>query len=314
MVICINDHSCVQIWLELANSARISIYTTSLAFRDIPDISSFKSGTTVIKSSSAKHQISASSSYFLQLLSNSSPAIAASQQQQPKQTHPKSEAAEGSAWSFDTESAMPETSGGDWDPCNMNEEILSSLEQEGRIAAKEISRWQVELGATMPAPSEEEVIILKSHIDRGLSLPPSYFLKGVLRHYRLQLHHIAPNSFTALAGFIALCEGYLGISPRGNLFRLYFNIRHNQDANGDPRNCGSISFVPRKGKSYSYIVPHDSAKGWRDPSSIWLTRPLLKGSLACGLLLMAPPRSRIAGALWTILQWMMNANYAHSRF
>jgi hypothetical protein len=115
----------------------------------------------------------------------------------------------------------------------------------------------------MPAPSDEEVVMLKSHIDRGLSLPPSYFLKGVLRHYRLQLHHIAPNSFTALAGFVALCEGYLGISPRGDLFRLYFNIRHNRDTNGDPRNCGSVSFVPQRGKSYPYIVPHDSAKGWR---------------------------------------------------
>jgi hypothetical protein len=158
---------------------------------------------------------------------------------------------------------MPETSGVDWDPCNMNEEILSSLEQEGRIAAKEISRWRVKPSATMPAPSEEEVVILKSHIDRGLSLLPSYFLKDVLRHYRLQLHHIAPNSFTALAGFVALCERYLGISPRGDLFCLYFNIRHNRDANGDPRNCGSISFVPRSGKSYPYIVPHDSAMGWR---------------------------------------------------
>jgi hypothetical protein len=97
----------------------------------------------------------------------------------------KSKAAEGSARSSDTESATPETSGGDWDSYNINEEILFSLEQEGRIAAKEISRWRVEPGAAMPAPSDEEVVILKSHIDRGLSLPPSYFLKGVLRHYRL---------------------------------------------------------------------------------------------------------------------------------
>jgi hypothetical protein len=80
---------------------------------------------------------------------------------------------------------MPETSGGDWDSCNLNEEILSSLEREGRIATKEISRWWVKPGTAMPAPSDEEVIILKSHIDRGLSLLPSYFLKGVLRHYRL---------------------------------------------------------------------------------------------------------------------------------
>jgi hypothetical protein len=51
-----------------------------------------------------------------------------------------------------------------------------------------------------------------------------------------------------------------------------------------------------------------------DLSSIRLTRPLLKGSTACGLLLMAPPRSRIAGALWTILPWMTNANSAHDGF
>jgi hypothetical protein len=52
-----------------------------------------------------------------------------------------SEAAESSARSSDTESAMPETSGGSWDSCNLDEGTLSSLEQEGRIAAKEISRW-----------------------------------------------------------------------------------------------------------------------------------------------------------------------------
>jgi hypothetical protein len=188
--------------------------------------------------------------------------LAAMEPESPRQAL-KSEAAKGSAWSSDTESAMPETSGGNWESCNVTKEVLSSLEQEGRIAAKEISRWRVDPGASVPAPSDEEVIMLKSHIDHGFSLPPSYFLKGVLRHYRLQLHHIAPNSFTAIAGFVTLCKGYLGINPRGDLFRLYFNIRYNWDANGDLRNCGSVSFVPRSGKSYPYIIRHDSAKGWR---------------------------------------------------
>jgi hypothetical protein len=43
----------------------------------------------------------------------------------------------------------------------------------------------------------------------------------------------------------------------------YFNIRHNKETNGDPRNGGSISFVTRSGKTYPYIKPHDSARGWR---------------------------------------------------
>jgi hypothetical protein len=42
----------------------------------------------------------------------------------------------------------------------------------------------------------------------------------MLRHYELQLHHIAPNSITIVAGFVALCEGYLGVYPCGDLFRL----------------------------------------------------------------------------------------------
>jgi hypothetical protein len=84
----------------------------------------------------------------------------------------------------------------------------------------------------------------------------------MLRHYRLQLHHIAMNSLTIIAGFIALCEGFLGVYPRGDLFRLYFNIHHNRDPNGDLCNYGSISFVPHSRKSYPYIKPHDSAKGW----------------------------------------------------
>jgi hypothetical protein len=161
------------------------------------------------------------------------------------------------------ESAMPETFGGSWDPCNLDEETLSSLEQEGLIAAKEISRWQVDSGAAAPPPSNEEIVMLKSHIDRGLSLPPSYFLKSMLQHYRLQLHHIAPNSFTIIAGFVALCEGFLGIYPHRDLFHLYFNIRHNRDSNGDLRNCRSVSFVPQSRKSYPYIKPHDFAKVWR---------------------------------------------------
>jgi hypothetical protein len=127
------------------------------------------------------------------------------------------------------------------------------MDQEGLIAAKEIPKWRVVPNAATPAPSKKEIVILKSHIDRGLGLPPAYFLNRMLRHYRLQLHHIAPNSLTIIAGFVALCEGFLGIYPHGDLFHLYFNIRHNRDPNRDLRNCGSISFVPRSGVSYPYI-------------------------------------------------------------
>jgi hypothetical protein len=106
-----------------------------------------------------------------------------------------------------TDSAIPESSGGSWSPCTLDEETLSLIEQEGLVAAKEISKWWVIPSAAMPAPRKREIVMLKSHIDQGLSLPPSYFLKSMLRHYQLQLHRIAPNSMTIVAGFVVVCEG-----------------------------------------------------------------------------------------------------------
>jgi hypothetical protein len=168
-----------------------------------------------------RHKLASSSSSCFEVLEIiSATPLAAMDPESPRQVAAY-EAVESSARSSDMESAMPETLGGTWDPCNLDEGIISSLELEGRIAAKEISRWRVDPGAAMPTPSDGEIVMLKSHINRGFSLPPPYFLKGVLRHYRLQLHHIAPNSSTIIAGFVVLCEGYLGIYPRGDLFRLY---------------------------------------------------------------------------------------------
>jgi hypothetical protein len=70
------------------------------------------------------------------------------------------------------DSAIPESSGGSWSPCNLSEETLSLIEQEGLVATKEISKWRVDPNAAMPAPQKREIVMLKSHVDRGLSLPP----------------------------------------------------------------------------------------------------------------------------------------------
>jgi hypothetical protein len=86
------------------------------------------------------HKLASSPSSSLKILEVITATPLATMEPESPRHASKSEAAEGSARSSDTESAMPKTSGGEWDSCNMNEEILSSLEWEGRIAAKEISR------------------------------------------------------------------------------------------------------------------------------------------------------------------------------
>jgi hypothetical protein len=84
-----------------------------------------------------RHKL-ASSSSSLEILDVISATPLAAMDPESSHRAAASEATENLVRSSDTESAMPETSGGSWDPCNLDEETLSSLEQEGWIAAKEI--------------------------------------------------------------------------------------------------------------------------------------------------------------------------------
>jgi hypothetical protein len=103
----------------------------------------------------------------------------------------------------------------------------------------------------------------KSHVERGFSMPPSHFFTNLLKYYGLQLHHIAPNSLVSVAGYAALCEGFLRIRPRVDLFQLFFSVWANYENNGFLRTYGTICFLPRRSKEYPFITPLDSAMGWR---------------------------------------------------
>jgi hypothetical protein len=105
--------------------------------------------------------------------------------------------------------------------------------------------------------------MFKSHVERGFSMPPSHFFTNLPKYYGLQLHHIAPNSLVSVAGYAALCEGFLGICPRVDLFQLFFSVRANYENDGFLWTCATICFLPRRSKEYPFITPLDSAVGWR---------------------------------------------------
>jgi hypothetical protein len=58
-----------------------------------------------------------------------------------------------------------------------------------------------------------------------MSFPLSDFTSKVFSHYGIQPFHLPPNSIVTLGGFVALCEGYLGIRPRLDLFNFYSQIK-----------------------------------------------------------------------------------------
>ena len=47
-------------------------------------------------------------------------------------------------------------------------------------------------------------------------------LGGLLEYYGLQLHNLTPGSILHIAGFVALCELFLGCEAHFDLWRKYF--------------------------------------------------------------------------------------------
>jgi hypothetical protein len=77
-----------------------------------------------------------------------------------------------------------------------------------------------------PAPLEGYVVSFVAFHERGLGVPPSHFMRAILHYYKVELHHLAPNSISQAAIFAAVYEGYLGMEPHWNLWLHLFRADH----------------------------------------------------------------------------------------
>ncbi|KAE8816174.1 hypothetical protein D1007_06292 [Hordeum vulgare] len=73
-----------------------------------------------------------------------------------------------------------------------------------------------------PTPEKGEVVVFEEHFYHGFGLPASDFFARFLTIFGLQPHHLAPNAILQLAAFVVLCEGFMGIEPRLDIWRKFF--------------------------------------------------------------------------------------------
>ena len=81
--------------------------------------------------------------------------------------------------------------------------------------------------------------------ERGFTVPAHKFLRGLLEYYQVELQHLNPNGVQHIAAFIALCEGFLGISHHFDLWQHFFVINLSKKRVGKqelsmPMGCASI--------------------------------------------------------------------------
>src|SRR3954464_1415520 len=159
----------------------------------------------------------------------------------------------------------PASHKGDWRNSDITSRDIQEMVAEGYLLATEGLAWRAApAGEVTHSPQAGEKVYLKAQLVRGVSLPISHFFLSVLNHYKVQPHNLSPNSILVLRNFAALCEGYLGIRPRLDLFVYFFTVKREAGHSREKlRNYGTISFKIRPGRRFPDIVGHESCKNWQ---------------------------------------------------
>jgi hypothetical protein len=126
--------------------------------------------------------------------------------------------------------AMEPTREEGWIASRCSEFDLETLVSSGLLAHKSVIQWRPTLGEDRPYENTGEIVSFVPNLERGLGFPYSFFFSGLLCYYRIQLHHLIPNSFVHISIFVHLCEAFLGIEPHFELFRFLFHLKPQPDS------------------------------------------------------------------------------------
>ena len=118
----------------------------------------------------------------------------------------------------------------DWRRCLVPHSELVTLQAEGYLPPAFMVPVRAGLATykggkqaeSVPNPSKGERVCFVPYLIRGLGFPIHPFLRGLLEFYGLQLHHLTPASILHIAGFVAVCELFLGIEPHFALWKDCF--------------------------------------------------------------------------------------------
>ena len=119
---------------------------------------------------------------------------------------------------------------GDWKRCSIPHSELVTLQTKGFLPPAYMVPVRAGLATynggeqaeSAPNPSKGERVCLVPYLIRGLGFPIHPFLRGLPEFYGLQLHNLTPASILHIAGFVALCELFLGCEAHFVMWKKLF--------------------------------------------------------------------------------------------
>jgi hypothetical protein len=142
---------------------------------------------------------------------------------------------------------------------------LQNLVKQGFMLMVELEAYLVPKDATFLVPAERYVVSFMAFYEWGFSMMLHRFLCSLLRYYDLKLHHLTPLGVLHIATFVTLCEAYLGIGPKLDLWKYFFRVWHLQDPELELTISGCMVIHLKVGHRigpYPKIPMPRSMKGW----------------------------------------------------
>jgi hypothetical protein len=88
---------------------------------------------------------------------------------------------------------------------------------------------------------------------------------GSMCHHSLELHHLTSSGILHFAGFVTLCEAYMGIEPHINLWNHFFHVHLLQCSGAEVAILGGADIYIKFGNEvdpYFDLPMSESTDGW----------------------------------------------------
>ena len=166
-------------------------------------------------------------------------------------------------------SRAPSPLPGDWRRCSVPHNELVKLQAGGYLPPAFMVPVRAGLATykggkqaeVTPNPNKGERVCFVPYLIRGLGFPVHPFLRGLLEFYGLQLHHLTPASILHIAGYVALCELFLGVEPHFALWkRLFCLVPRSHE--GSIYQVGGAEIWRIAGTGYPSGTPKKASEDW----------------------------------------------------
>ncbi|KAE8788170.1 hypothetical protein D1007_37868 [Hordeum vulgare] len=163
---------------------------------------------------------------------------------------------------------------GAWLGSDVDEELIDALRHHRLLPPASQVSVRLPSFEASPTPVAGEVVVFAEHFYRGFGLLASSFFAEWLQFFGVQPHHLASNAILQLAAFVVLCEGFMGIKPRVDLWRNLFFFKQQSIAMEKseveklkgPRPmtpCGAALVHHRPKSGFPQMPLQDSMKHWQ---------------------------------------------------